>query len=400
MSLGFIFIKKPQLRTCKEEDHIFCRNPWSRLVALGLAFFSLCLLFCARGESFQDSSSSQKASRYLDTLKKVDIEEVKEKISSLTPQHQVEINLTNDMELMGYDISRAPEAITPLREENLARTQDTQVEGGLSPLLHQGDDFQIVFYWKALDSMTQDYSLLTILENRDQIKRTFQPLNGQYPTTQWKIGEVVRDPQSFSIPRECFTGDYRIKVGLVKETSAQPETFYLGSLRIGVKVFDGSEDLPLLEKAFAKNFYDLQKRVTLSGGDKISLTVPHEALKRCTGLGIISALSWAGSLKQGEEIAKIQVMDVNGVTDGFNIRVGIDTAEWSLAELGADMSKAGHDKAKIFATYPPSDKRFLRHSYYTQFSFDHPMELKDITLECSEDFGSKLHLYGLVLLSK
>ena len=65
--------------------------------------------------------------------------------------------------------------------------------------------------------MDQDYTVFAHLidgENRVWAQRDNQPLGGDYPTSFWDRGEVVRDHYEITLSPDTAAGEYRIEVGL------------------------------------------------------------------------------------------------------------------------------------------------------------------------------------------
>lgn len=98
-----------------------------------------------------------------------------------------------------------------------------------------GDSFSIQYIWKALDSMTADYTIFVhftkkggvlVSETAAKIKRhlgmsvnkMFQQdhdlLNGIYPTSHWIPGELIREQYDVVVPQEIEPGTYEIWVGV------------------------------------------------------------------------------------------------------------------------------------------------------------------------------------------
>jgi hypothetical protein len=105
--------------------------------------------------------------------------------------HRVEANLSDQAELLGYDLS-ADSAIA-------------------------GDTVVLTLYWRALSEMDEDYTVFvhlltaagTIVGQHDG-----QPVGGTYPTSLWMPGEVVEDSHEFVIQPESPPGEQWLEVGL------------------------------------------------------------------------------------------------------------------------------------------------------------------------------------------
>lgn len=91
---------------------------------------------------------------------------------------------------------------------------------------HQGDEAHLTTFWKADQRPGKDRQLM--YEVRDAsgatvLKRTLDPTNGLFPTSQWSEGELVRSQQRFvlAIP----PGSYRLFVGLDGDRPVETASF-------------------------------------------------------------------------------------------------------------------------------------------------------------------------------
>ena len=110
--------------------------------------------------------------------------------SPLTPDHSVEFTLGNEIELLGYD---APRRLSP------------------------GDTLRVALYWRALRSVPVDYKVfIHLLTPDDQLlaQDDAAPVNWSYPTTQWQVGEYIRDEHFLTIDPSALRGDYVLSIGL------------------------------------------------------------------------------------------------------------------------------------------------------------------------------------------
>jgi hypothetical protein len=100
-------------------------------------------------------------------------------------------NLANKIDLIGYDLN----------------TLEAQ----------PGDVIYLTLYWQASEEMDQDYTVFTHLidgGNHIWAQRDNQPLKGDYPTSFWDEGEVVKDQYEIALPSDILVGEYLIEVGL------------------------------------------------------------------------------------------------------------------------------------------------------------------------------------------
>ena len=99
---------------------------------------------------------------------------------------QCSVNFGDTMELVGYDIAREP----------------------LKPM----DNLEVRLYWRALANSPKDYTVSVQLMGEDgtvaQLDR--QPLHGLYPTSRWRVGEVLVDDVAFDLLPNAGPGRYRL----------------------------------------------------------------------------------------------------------------------------------------------------------------------------------------------
>ncbi len=104
--------------------------------------------------------------------------------------HRVNFNLGDQIDLIGYDLDKLQ-----------AQPEDT---------------ISLTLYWQARQEMDQDYTVFTHLidgENRTWAQKDSQPLNGDYPTSVWDEGEMVKDQYEMTLPADIPAGEYSIEVG-------------------------------------------------------------------------------------------------------------------------------------------------------------------------------------------
>jgi hypothetical protein len=83
------------------------------------------------------------------------------------------------------------------------------------------DGLHVTLFWEAKDLTRTDYSVFVHLVDADEQiagQADAQPLEGQYPTSIWSLGETVVDQHNLSAP----SGEYQVYVGLYQwETLAR-----------------------------------------------------------------------------------------------------------------------------------------------------------------------------------
>jgi hypothetical protein len=111
-------------------------------------------------------------------------------VSSLDIEHPVEASLGDKARLLGYN-----------------------VESGFRP----GDNIHLTLFWQCLGKMRQNYTVFThLVDERGSImaQKDNPPVDGFYPTTEWEVGEIVRDQYDLIISPEVPPGQYQLEIGM------------------------------------------------------------------------------------------------------------------------------------------------------------------------------------------
>jgi hypothetical protein len=72
-------------------------------------------------------------------------------------------------------------------------------------------------YWQARRPTTKDYTTFIHLvdgQGNIQAQADGQPLGGDYPTSLWGAGELIRDEPKLALPENALPGHYRLLVGM------------------------------------------------------------------------------------------------------------------------------------------------------------------------------------------
>ena len=98
------------------------------------------------------------------------------------PTHRLEVKLGQAIALIGYDL-----------------------------------DQQLTLYWQASGRPDADYTVFIQVWDRQRQLAGFdsQPLNGDYPTSWWAVGETIVDPHALDLS-QLPGGEYRLLVGLYR----------------------------------------------------------------------------------------------------------------------------------------------------------------------------------------
>jgi hypothetical protein len=87
------------------------------------------------------------------------------------------------------------------------------------PVFKPGDTIGLSVYWQVLNPVGADYVVFIHLQpvgkpDQNLASRDTPPLQGLYPTGQWKTGEIVTDTPNLALPANLPPGDYNLVMGL------------------------------------------------------------------------------------------------------------------------------------------------------------------------------------------
>jgi len=128
-------------------------------------------------------------------------------VEALDIQHRVGANLGGKVQLLGYNI-----------------------KSGFRP----GDGIHLTLFWQALQDMEKNYTVFThLVDEGGNIwgQKDNPPVDGFYPTSRWKEGEIVRDQYNLVISPDAPLGEYWIEVGMYLAETGE---------RLGMLAEDGS----------------------------------------------------------------------------------------------------------------------------------------------------------------
>jgi hypothetical protein len=85
-----------------------------------------------------------------------------------------------------------------------------------------GESLNLSVYWKSVAKVNQDYIVFVhLLDAGGNVRAQIdaQPRGGNYPTSIWDVGEIVRDDYEFALPRDLTPGEYKIVLGMYEYPS-------------------------------------------------------------------------------------------------------------------------------------------------------------------------------------
>jgi len=106
------------------------------------------------------------------------------------PTDRPAVNFDNKILLLGYDLSHRQ--------------------------LRPGEVLELSLTWQCLQRMDQDYTVFVhIIDEQQRIwgQEDIGPVQGTYPTSRWKEGEIIEDIHRVHLSYEAPPGEYRIEVG-------------------------------------------------------------------------------------------------------------------------------------------------------------------------------------------
>jgi hypothetical protein len=80
-----------------------------------------------------------------------------------------------------------------------------------------GDTIELTLYWRSLQAMDTDYTVFTHALDESGVVRAQQdnpPLSGTHPTSNWVVGETIRDRYSLTFAPDSPDGEYMIEMGM------------------------------------------------------------------------------------------------------------------------------------------------------------------------------------------
>jgi hypothetical protein len=129
------------------------------------------------------------------------------------------------------DIAHPQEAILG----DKVRLLGYNMEGGFRP----GDGIHLTLFWQCLEEIDRDYTTFThLIDDKQNIwgQKDNQPVDGFYPTSQWEVGEVVRDQYDILISSETLPGEYQIEVGMYLAETGERLPVFQGNREAGTRV--------------------------------------------------------------------------------------------------------------------------------------------------------------------
>jgi hypothetical protein len=244
-------------------------------------------------------------------------------------RHSTSVSFGNKLMFLGYD---ADEVVQKKRAPSwLGKYLNTHAE--LMP--EHRTTFRITYFWRCLEEMEEDYTLVTQFDGRHgktyRIDQSHQGVNGVYPTSMWREGEVIREEYQVEVPADYPPIRYALWVGVqygeeALEVVSDVEADDQNRVRLGeIEVLPAEKPTPLAGVPQPQNSVEtnINDEIVFLGYDlNERKPQPGEQLKVTT--------YWQ-SLRKTEEDYAIQVELRNG---GYKVREGLDITPTRLWEEG------------------------------------------------------------------
>ncbi len=141
---------------------------------------------------------------------------VPRKVQEYVISHPLEVNLGNQVELIGCDIEEGEVGV--------------------------GGRVQLTLYWRALSQMERDYTVFTHLtdeEGRVWGQEDNEPRRGSYPTSFWDVGEVVKDEYELVVKGGTPPDEYLLEVGMYLLSTGERLPVLEGGKVVGDRILLG-----------------------------------------------------------------------------------------------------------------------------------------------------------------
>lgn len=99
-----------------------------------------------------------------------------------------------------------------------------------------GETLTLTLYWQATQAVDRNFTVFVhLLNEQGQLvaQQDNEPNAGQYPTSAWVSGDMIRDPYAIPVPAELPSGHYLLSVGMYEWPSLQRLPVTLDGVRQG-----------------------------------------------------------------------------------------------------------------------------------------------------------------------
>jgi len=213
-------------------------------------------------------------------------------------EHLASINFGDRLMFLGYNVE---EVIQKKREPSWL---EKYLNAHAELLPEHRTTFRITYFWQCLKEMEKDYTLVAQFEGRHgriyRIEQSHQGVNGAYPTSFWRVGEVIKEEYEVEIPVDYPPVKYALWVG-VQDPNEGENLRVVGNLehdeenrvRLGeIEVLPAQRPSPLVGEPRPQNRvevnindellflgYDLNKS-DLIAGEEVKITTYWQSLRQ------------------------------------------------------------------------------------------------------------------------
>jgi hypothetical protein len=130
-------------------------------------------------------------------------------------EHPDEVNFDDRLMFLGYNV----EKVVQKKREPSWLEKYLNAHAELMP--DHRTTFRITYFWQCLEEMEKDYTLVTQFEGHHgetyRIDQSHQGVNGAYPTSMWRVGEIIREEYQVEVPVDYPPVRYALWVGVRDE---------------------------------------------------------------------------------------------------------------------------------------------------------------------------------------
>jgi 4-amino-4-deoxy-L-arabinose transferase-like glycosyltransferase len=128
---------------------------------------------------------------------------------------------------------QAPATVPPIAALSVEYPRQAVFEPGIRLLgyslggesFRPGDTLEIILFWQSVTDLSEDYYVSLQLQDGggQELATSDGPLSkADYPTSQWRTGQLVRGSQSLLLPSTLTEGEYSLILTLLRVADGQP----------------------------------------------------------------------------------------------------------------------------------------------------------------------------------
>jgi hypothetical protein len=315
-------------------------------------------------------------------------------------KYPAEVNFDGKLMFLGYNVEEV------IQKKRGPSWLEKYLKGPAKPLPEHRTFFHITYFWQCLEEIEKDYTLVTQFEGHTyRIDQSHQGVNGVYPTSKWRAGEMIGEEYQVEVPADYPPIRYALWVGVQDgeglEVVGDVETDEEDRVRLGeIEVLPAERPTPLTAEPRPQNRVDMNINdelmflgYDLSGknpkpGDQLKITTYWQSLRKAERdyaiqvelrnggykvqeiLDIAPTRLWGeGGYYRGDAVIAINPHILGG-TYSLNLwleKDGETETQMSLASLDIPqqqwhiikrLGKANHGKSETLSPNEPLSLRF------------------------------------------